>query len=159
MSAKKTKSAKTVVVKKKATKKPNALHDKLVKLFSRPNGATVHDTMEAGFKYPAMVTLRIVERKGYKVSVKKVPGDGRVDGLYGAEGLTMQWKLVHAKTGQPIQIGDELVTFRGEKVRLTGMAPPHKPEASGKVVVEHQDNGHYDSVYYVSVVGARYVRE
>jgi S-adenosylmethionine synthetase len=70
-----------------------------------------------------------------------------------------QWKLVSIDTGQSINVGDEPVTGRGERVRLTGLAPPHKPEASGKVFVEHQTNGHCDSVYYASVVGARYVRE
>jgi len=29
-----------------------------------------------------------------------------------------QWKLVSEKTGKPIQIGDELVTFRREKVKV-----------------------------------------
>lgn len=45
--------------------------------------------------------------------------------------MTMaQWKLVHEETGKPIQIGDELVTFRGEKVKVVGRQPPHKPEAT-----------------------------
>ena len=57
-----------------AAKKANPLHEKLVRLFTRASGATVHDTMEAGFKAPAIAALRIVERKGYKVSSKKVPG-------------------------------------------------------------------------------------
>jgi hypothetical protein len=61
--------------KKVSTKKPNALHEKLIKLFTRPNGATVHDTMEAGFKFPAMAALRIAERRGLKVSHKKVAGE------------------------------------------------------------------------------------
>jgi hypothetical protein len=70
--AKKTakKSAKNSVA-----KKVNPLHEKLIKLFTRQNGATLHDTKEAGFDYPAMAALRIVERKGYKVAVKKVPGE------------------------------------------------------------------------------------
>jgi hypothetical protein len=79
MSKKSTKAvAKKSVAKKvstKATKKPNPLHEKLIKLFTRPNGATVHDTMEAGFNYPAMAALRIAERRGYKTSVVKKPGE------------------------------------------------------------------------------------
>ena len=67
-----------------------------------------------------------------------------------------QWRLVHIETGKPINIGDELETFRGEKVRLVGMQPPHKPEASGKVFC---DDGQCDSVWYASVVGCRYVKE
>jgi hypothetical protein len=51
------------------------MHERLIRLFTRANGATVHDTMEAGFKAPAIAALRIVERKGDKVSSKKVPGE------------------------------------------------------------------------------------
>jgi hypothetical protein len=59
-SASKKSAAKKSVAKKvstKATKKPNLLHEKLVKLFCRPNGATLTDTKEAGFEYPAMAAL------------------------------------------------------------------------------------------------------
>ena len=34
----------------------------------------MHDIWNAGFEYPAMAALKIFERRGYKVSVKKVPG-------------------------------------------------------------------------------------
>jgi hypothetical protein len=56
-------------------RKPNALHDTLVKLMARPNGATMHDTFNAGWNYPAMAAVKIVERRGYKVTKKKVPGE------------------------------------------------------------------------------------
>ena len=73
-------SAKKSVAKKSAkkangAKKPNPLHDTLVKLLSRPNGATMHDTYNAGFEFPAMSAVKIVERRGYKVSKKKEPGE------------------------------------------------------------------------------------
>jgi hypothetical protein len=75
MSAKKsTDSKKPVVDKVKRTRKPNALHDKLEKLFTQKGGCTMHDIWNAGFEYPAMAALKIFERRGYKVSVKKVPG-------------------------------------------------------------------------------------
>jgi hypothetical protein len=81
MSAKKTatKSAKKSAAKRPTTtsanaRKPNALHEKLIKLFTRPNGATLTDTVEAGFKYPAMTALKIAERRGLKVTTKKVAG-------------------------------------------------------------------------------------
>jgi hypothetical protein len=64
--------------------------------------------------------------------------DGGLANNKNQEASMTQWKLVNIDTSQPIQIGDELVTFRGERVRLTGMAPPHKPEASGKLFVEHE---------------------
>jgi hypothetical protein len=48
---------------------------KLVKLLSRPTGATITDISEAGFKYAAMAAMKIVERRGYKTSVVKKPGE------------------------------------------------------------------------------------
>jgi len=64
-----TKKAVTVVVKK--ARKPNALHEKLVKLFTRKDGATVQDVAEVKFYGPAIAALRIVERRGYKTNVIK----------------------------------------------------------------------------------------
>jgi hypothetical protein len=79
MSKKSTKAvAKKSVAKKvstKATKKPNLLHEKLVKLFCRPNGATLTDTKEAGFECPAMAALKIAERRELKTSVVKKKGE------------------------------------------------------------------------------------
>ena len=79
MSKKSTKAvAKKSVAKKastKATKKPNALHEKLIKLFTRPDDATMHDTFNAGFAYPAMAALKIAERRGLKTSVIKKKGE------------------------------------------------------------------------------------
>jgi hypothetical protein len=70
------KSTKPVAVKViKRTRKTNALHEKLIKLFTRPNGATLTDTVEAGFKYPAVAALRIAERRGYKTNVVKKAGE------------------------------------------------------------------------------------
>jgi hypothetical protein len=48
-------------------RKPNALHDKLEKLFTQKGGCTMHDIWNAGFEYPAMAALKIFERRGYKV--------------------------------------------------------------------------------------------
>jgi hypothetical protein len=42
---------------------------------ARPNGATMHDTWNAGFEYPAMAALKIAERRGYKISVVKKKGE------------------------------------------------------------------------------------
>lgn len=76
-SAKKGKAAKTA--KAITVRKPNPLHDKLIKLFTRPNGATMHDTVEAGFKYPAKAALKIAERRGYKINVvPKKNGSGEL---------------------------------------------------------------------------------
>jgi hypothetical protein len=64
---------KTAKTAKKVSHKP--LHEKLLKLFRRPNGATLEDTVEAGYKYPALFALRIAERRGYKVKVIKKDGE------------------------------------------------------------------------------------
>jgi hypothetical protein len=81
----KTSARKPVKAKKasKATKKPvkasnkakSALHDKLVSLFARPSGATMHDTWDAGYKFPAMMALKLAKRRGFKVSVVKKKGE------------------------------------------------------------------------------------
>jgi hypothetical protein len=74
-SKKSTSKKPTVVVLKKRNGKANALHEKLIKLFSRPNGATLTDTWECGYKYPAVQALRIAERHGYKTNVVKKSGE------------------------------------------------------------------------------------
>jgi hypothetical protein len=61
--------------------KPNALHEKLVKLFARPNGATITEIAAAGFKYPAVQALKIAERRGFKTSSKK-PGPRELNRYY-----------------------------------------------------------------------------
>lgn len=69
------KSSKPIAVKViKRSRKTNALHAKLEKLFTRPGGCTLHDTWNAGFEYPAMQALKMFERRGYKVSAVKKPG-------------------------------------------------------------------------------------
>jgi hypothetical protein len=55
--------------------KPNPLHEKLIELLTRPNGATMHDLWNAGFEYPAIGALKIAERRGLKTTVKKVKGE------------------------------------------------------------------------------------
>jgi hypothetical protein len=60
--------------KSKATK-PNKLHDTLVRLLSRPDGATLHDTWNAGYYFPAVFALKLAERRGYKTSIVKKKGE------------------------------------------------------------------------------------
>lgn len=59
----------------KTSKNFDALHEKLIALFKRPNGATLEDTVKAGYKYPAVFALRIAERRGLKVAVVKKEGE------------------------------------------------------------------------------------
>jgi hypothetical protein len=61
--------------KKANGKKPNALHDKLVALMTRPNGATITDLQAAKFKRPSIAALRIVAHRGFKTSVVKKKGE------------------------------------------------------------------------------------
>jgi hypothetical protein len=75
MSTKKSTAKKPVVVKVLKTRKPNPLHEKLIKLFTRPTGATVQDVAETKFYGPAIAALRIAERHGFKTSTKKEPGE------------------------------------------------------------------------------------
>jgi predicted nucleotidyltransferase component of viral defense system len=69
-----------MAIAKKSAKNPvvkvnDALHEKIVKLFTRPNGATINDLNEAGFKYSARQALKIAEHRGLKTSVKKPDGE------------------------------------------------------------------------------------
>ena len=70
-----TNSKKPVVKVIKASRKTNVLHEKLIKLFSRPNGATINEIFDAGFKYSARQALRIAETRGLKTSAKKPDGE------------------------------------------------------------------------------------
>ncbi|HWX34218.1 MAG TPA: hypothetical protein VNZ53_43190 [Steroidobacteraceae bacterium] len=69
------KSTKKPVVKVIKARKANPLHEKLVKLFVRPNGATITDISEAGFKYSAVQALKIAKTRGLKTSTKKPDGE------------------------------------------------------------------------------------
>jgi hypothetical protein len=63
--------SKTVARKSKHSK----LHDKLIQLFSRPDGATMHDTYNAGWPYSAKSAVKIAERRGLKITTKKELGE------------------------------------------------------------------------------------
>lgn len=72
-SAKSTKSTKKVA---KTNGNREALHDTLIKMFKRPNGATLAEIKEAGYDYaPGIFALRIAERRGYKTKVVKKEGE------------------------------------------------------------------------------------
>lgn len=58
--------------------------------------------------------------------------------------------------GDPIEVslGDRVV-IDGEQVEVVDFEKPHKPTASGKVRIMH-DDGEYDT-YYVGVIGAEWI--
>ena len=65
--------------------------------------------------------------------------------------------LVDGKTLQPLEMGQTIESFRGEKYILVGGTPPHKPAAQGYVHVVQigEDPTMEDSLpYYVSVFNA-----
>jgi hypothetical protein len=68
------KSAKSAT-KKAVVKAPNALHQKLIALMARKDGATIADfqTVE-GFNMPSMAVVKIARRAGYEASASKKQG-------------------------------------------------------------------------------------
>jgi hypothetical protein len=63
-------------VKKAGVKAPNPLHEKLIALMARKDGATIADFQTVdGFNIPSMAALRIAERAGFKTSAVKKPGE------------------------------------------------------------------------------------
>jgi hypothetical protein len=74
-SPKKTTSKKTNGKTATATRKPNPLHEKLIRLMSRPDGATLHDLWNSGFQQPSVFALKIAERHGLKTSIVKKKGE------------------------------------------------------------------------------------
>lgn len=68
-------------------------------------------------------------------------------------------KLYNEITHAELHINDETVTFRGERVRITGMEPPRESHKSGYVSVDFIDaNGRkkYDGRYYPGVINAKF---
>jgi len=59
----------------KKVAKTNPIHEKLISLFKRPDGATLHDTWNAGYHFPAMAAVKIAKRRGLKVKIIKKKGE------------------------------------------------------------------------------------
>lgn len=64
--------------------------------------------------------------------------------------------LIHDKTGKPAEVGDEVVSFRGEKAQLAGSRPPTSPRSQGHVSVII-DGCSAPFEYYAGVYGLRWV--
>ena len=67
----------------------------------------------------------------------------------------MNWSLV-TESGELAVEGAEYLTFRGEKVILTGGRPPHKEGSSGKVYLQE---GTSTREYYPSVINLKWVSQ
>jgi len=55
-------------------------------------------------------------------------------------------QLIEESTGQVVNKGDVITTFRGETSIVRDVNPPHKPSSSGRV------NGYYASVWGLKFV-------
>jgi hypothetical protein len=62
--------------------------------------------------------------------------------------------LVNSNTGEPIQIGDPVITLRGREGRLTGIRLPRRSHAEGRVTVAF-DTGR-TSDFSPGVIGAEW---
>ena len=63
--------------------------------------------------------------------------------------------LIDSATGKTLKIGDTVTTFRGEKLVLAGMTPPHKRGSTGRVYVK-RDGSTYGSEYFPGVINAEW---
>lgn len=65
-------------------------------------------------------------------------------------------KLIYDKTGEPVKIGDDVTTSRGEPAKVTGWAEPRHQGSTGRVRLkgEFAHFGEYE--YYPSVIDAHW---
>lgn len=64
------------------------------------------------------------------------------------------FKLVNEKTNREIKMGSIVKDFRGDKLKVIGFTPPHKPSSTGRVRVS--ENG-YETEYFPGVINAKIV--
>lgn len=67
----------------------------------------------------------------------------------------MKYKLVKEENGQSVNIGDRLLTFRGEFVEIIGSEAPHHSGSTGCVYV--MSGGGSSRVVFPSVIGCKIV--
>ena len=65
-------------------------------------------------------------------------------------------QLINTTTREPLQLGDIVETFRGERAILLGMAEPHKPSSTGRVYIQ-LDDSRASREFFPSVIGAEWV--
>ena len=65
-------------------------------------------------------------------------------------------QLINTATREPLQLGDIVETFRGERAILLGMAEPHKPSSTGRVYIQ-LDDSRASREFFPSVIGAEWV--
>lgn len=70
--------------------------------------------------------------------------------------------LVDGKTLKPLEMGQTIESFRGEKYILVGGTPPHKPAAQGYILVVEVGMDPIETSplqYYANVFNAAWVAE
>ncbi len=58
--------------------------------------------------------------------------------------------------GSAVQVGDEVLTFRGEEVTVLGISKPTHAASTGRVTVGDEDSN-WTMEYFPSVIGAEWV--
>jgi len=58
-------------------------------------------------------------------------------------------QLIDSTTKKPVNVGDIVTTFRGEKMVVTGMIEPRHAGSTGRVILDGQ-------AYYPSVINAEW---
>jgi len=59
-------------------------------------------------------------------------------------------RLVHTDTGKPVEIGETVTDFRGDKATVIGMTQPRHEGSTGRIHVrapEGYEHGYYPSVF------------
>lgn len=70
---------------------------------------------------------------------------------------TDEWVLIDMDDLLEVSVNEIVETFRGEEVMLTGGRPPHKPSSSGRIYVDHVNQG-YSSEFFPSVCNLKWIR-
>lgn len=65
--------------------------------------------------------------------------------------------LTYSKTQERVTVGDEVLTFRGEPVVVTGIELPKHAGSTGRVYVRSMDEHGTEEGFYPSVIGAEWV--
>lgn len=63
-------------------------------------------------------------------------------------------RLIHKSSGETVEVGDVVTTFRGESAIVTGRERPRSPASAGRIYIQ-QDG--YNNGYYPSVVDCEWI--
>ena len=66
------------------------------------------------------------------------------------------WRLEDEKTGEPVSLPAQRMTFRGESWTVTGGNPPHTPNSTGRAEGVQNAVPRINGEFYPSVFGLRW---